>query len=176
MATVNQVFPSAPMGRRVVLTLFFALGVLALGFIFNLYLALGKFEHAPIGARMLQALVPLLPIAIFLASFLWERSRASQFSIEENVLVVRRKRYPLLGLVAAERDPKVMCRARRRWGNSGVGAIRGHFRSKRLGKFEAFLTDPDNAVVLRWPERVVAVSPADPDFFIYSARSAAGLR
>jgi hypothetical protein len=176
MANVNQVFPSAPMGRRVVLTLCVVLGVLSLGFIFNLYAALGKFQHAATGARALQALAPLLPIAIFVASFLWERSRASQFSIEDNVLVVRRKRYPLLGLVAAERDPQVLKGTRRRFGSSGAGSIRGNFRSKRLGNFEAFLTDPENAVVLRWLDRVVAVSPADPEFFIYSARAAAGLR
>jgi hypothetical protein len=176
MATVNQEFPSAPMGRRVVLTLCFVLAVLALGFIFNLYVALGKIQHAATGARILQALAPLLPIAVFVATFLWERSRASHFSIENNVLVVRRKRYPLLGLVAAERDPQVLKNARRRFGNSGAGSVRGKFTSKRLGNFEAFLTDPENAVVLRWPERVVAVSPADPEFFIYSARAAAGLQ
>lgn len=175
MAKVNQVFPMAPMGRRVILTMAAALTVLLVGFCINLYAALGKFEHAPRGARMLQALVPLLPIAIFVASFLGERSRVSQFRIEENVLVLRKKRFPLLGLTSAERDREVLKGARRRWGNSGVGAIRGSFRSKRLGDFEAFLTDPENAVVLKWPGRVVAVSPADPDFLIYSARAASGL-
>src|SRR5580692_11186221 len=170
MATVNQEFPSAPMGRRVVLTLCVAMAVLALGFVFNLYVALGKIQHVATGARILQALAPLLPIAIFVATFLWERSRASRFSIEDNVLVVRKKRYPLLGLVAAERDPEVLRGARRRFGNSGAGSIRGKFASKRLGNFDAFITDPENAVVLRWPGRVVAVSPADPEFFIYSAR------
>jgi hypothetical protein len=38
------------------------------------------------------------------------------------------------------------------------------------------MTDSDHAVVLRWPDKVVAVSPADTEFFIYSARAAAGLR
>lgn len=176
MATVNQVFPSAPMGRRVVLTLCGVLGLLALGFIANLYVALGKIQHAPASTRILQALAPLIPIAVFVVTFLWERSKSSQFSIEDNVLVLRRKRYPLQGLVAAERDPLVLRNARRRFGNSGAGSIRGKFRSKRLGDFEAFLTDPENAVVLRWTDKVLALSPADPEFFIYSARAAAGLR
>jgi hypothetical protein len=30
--------------------------------------------------------------------------------------------------------------------------------------------------VLRWPGKVVAVSPSDPEFFMQSARQAAGLR
>jgi PH (Pleckstrin Homology) domain-containing protein len=174
MATVNQVFPSAPMGRRVVLTLCGVLGVLFLVFVVSAYVALVKVQHAPASARIFQVLAPLFPIAVFAASFLWERSGASQFSIEDNVLVLRKKRYPLQGLVAAERDPQVMRNARRRFGSSGAGSICGKFRSKRLGNFEAFLTDPENAVVLRWPDRVLAVSPADPEFFIYSARAAAG--
>jgi hypothetical protein len=175
MAKVNQMFPMAPMGRRVILTLAGVLAVLLIGFAVNLYAALGVIQHAPMSARILQALAPLLPIAICVASFLWERSRTSQFSIEENVLVLRKKRFPLLGLTSAERDRDVLRGARRRWGNSGLGCIRGSFRSKRLGDFEALLTDPENAVVLKWPGRVVAVSPADPEFFIYSARAAAGL-
>jgi hypothetical protein len=176
MATVNQVFPSAPMGRRVILTLCGVLGILLVVFVANFYAAIVKIQHAPMGARFLQALAPLIPIAVFVASFMWERSKASQFSIEDNVLVLRKKRYPLEGLVSAVRDPEVLRSARRRYGNSGAGSIRGNFKSKRLGKFEAFLTDPANAVVLTWPDRVLAISPADPEFFIYSARAAAGLR
>jgi hypothetical protein len=74
------------------------------------------------------------------------------------------------------RDREVLHRARKIWGNGGLGAIRGRFKSKRIGKFDAFLTDTDHAVVLRWPDKTVAVSPADPEFFILIARSAAGLR
>jgi len=57
-----------------------------------------------------------------------------------------------------------------------VGSIRGSFRSKRLGKFYAFVTDTEKAVVLRWPDKAVAVSPMDTEFFIHMARSAGGLR
>jgi hypothetical protein len=125
---------------------------------------------------MFQALGPLIPIAFFLASYLRERSMGSQISIEDNTLVLRKKRFALEGLTAAVRDPEVLRGARKRVGNSGLGSIRGKFTSKRLGKFEAFLTDPASAVVLTWPDKVVAVSPSDPEFFVYSARSAAGLR
>jgi hypothetical protein len=176
MATVNQVFQSAPMGRRVILTFAGALGLLLVFFAFNFYSALAKLQHASPIARMMQALGPLVPIVIFVASLMWERSKGSQISIEENTLVLRKKRYPLEGLTGAIRDPQVMRGARRRFGSSAGGSIRGKFVSKRLGKFEAFLTDPESAVVLTWPDKVVAVSPVDPEFFIYSARSAAGLR
>lgn len=165
----------APMGRLVVLKMALGLVVLLAGFSINLYVALGKLQHAHKDVRILQALAPLIPIGIFVASFVWERSRVSQFSIEENVLILRKKKFPLLGLTSAERDRNVLKGARRRWGNSGLGSIRGSFRSKRLGDFEAFLTDTEKAVILKWPGRAVAVSPTDPEFLIYSARAAAGL-
>jgi hypothetical protein len=176
MATVNQVFQSAPAGRRVILTFTGSLALLLVFFAFNFYRALEKVQHAPPRVRMFQALGPLIPIAFFLASYLRERSMGSQISIEDNTLVLRKKRFALEGLTAAVRDPEVLRGARKRVGNSGLGSIRGKFTSKRLGKFEAFLTDPASAVVLTWPDKVVAVSPSDPEFFVYSARSAAGLR
>ena len=177
MATVNQEFPSAPMGRRVVLTTCFAFAVVLAIPVVNLCVAaLMSPKHAHLADSASRAIGSLIPMVFLFFSFLWERSKASQFSIEDNVLVLRKKRYPLQGLVSAVPDREVMRNARRRMGNSGMGSIRGSFKSKRLGKFEAFVTDPENAVVLTWPDRVVAVSPADPEFFIYSARAAAGLR
>jgi hypothetical protein len=32
-----------------------------------------------------------------------------------------------------------------------------------------------DAVVIRWPDQTVAVSPADPENFLYDARQAPGL-
>ncbi len=176
MATVNQDFQSAPAGRRVILTFLSALVGLLVIFAVSFYAAYAKVQHAPPKTRMLQALAPVIPIAFFLASYLRERSKGTQLSIKDNTLVLRKKTYPLKGLTAAVRDREVLRGARRRFGNGGLGMIRGKFISKRLGRFEAFLTDPASAVVLTWPDKVVAVSPADPEFFIYTVRSAAGLR
>ncbi len=74
------------------------------------------------------------------------------------------------------RDPDILKWAFRTGGNGGLGAIHGRFWSKRVGKFEAFMTDPEKAVVLRWPGRTVAVSPQDPEFFIFTVRKASGLK
>jgi hypothetical protein len=176
MATVNQTFQSAPIGRRVFFSMIFAVGVLVIIFAVNLYVAFHKITHAPVSARFIQGLVPLVPIFILLVTFLFERSKIAQFSIEDNVLVLGKKRHPLVGLVEVAKDPKVLRRAIKKFGNGGIGSIRGKFWSKRLGTFEAFLTDTENAVLLRWPDKLVAVSPADSEFFIYSARAAAGLK
>ena len=68
-----------------------------------------------------------------------------------------------------------MCWALKVRGNGGLGSIRGRFWSKRMGKFDAFLTGTENAVVLTWPASKVTVSPADPEFFIHIVRKAAEL-
>jgi hypothetical protein len=175
MATVNQVFQSAPMGRRVYFSIIFAVGILLVIFAVNFYVAFHKIQHVPVSARFIQGLAPLAPIFILLLTFLFERSKTSQFWIANNVLILGKKRYPLEGLVDVARDPQVLRRAIRKFGNGGIGSIRGRFWSKRLGSFETFLTGTENAVLLRWPDKIVAVSPADTEFFIYSARAAAGL-
>jgi hypothetical protein len=176
MATVNQEFQSAPMGRRIYFSIFAAVAVLLVIFGINLYVAFNKIQHAPPSSRFLQGLAPLLPLLILMVSFRCERARTSKFSIEDNVLVLRKKRYPLQGLVDVVKDPTVMRLALKKFGNGGIGSIRGKFWSKRLGSFDAFLTGTENAVVLKWPDRTVVVSPLDPEFFIYSARTAAGLK
>jgi hypothetical protein len=60
-------------------------------------------------------------------------------------------------------------------GNDGLGAISGRFRSKRLGWFRAYVTDGERAVVLRWPDRCVVISPDQPSWFIETVRKRAGL-
>ncbi len=177
MATVNQAFPSAPMGRRMIFMLV-GLGVMLLGVAaINLVIVFKVLPSStPQAARIMVPLAPLGALVVVLPVFFLERARTSQFRIEENCLVLARKRFPLKGLVSVDRDPEILKRAVRIMGNGGLGSIRGRYWSKRVGKFYAFMTDSDHAVVLRWPDKVVAVSPADTEFFIYSARAAAGLR
>lgn len=177
MATINQEFQSAPMGRRVILTAALVFGVVLSLVVFNTTIVAGRsMTGRALSDRTIVSLSPLLGLLITGPFFLYERSKVSRFAIEDNVLVLGSKRYPLQGMTGAERDPKVLCWAVKRSGNGGLGAIRGRYWSKRLGKFEAFLSGTENAVVLRWPDRVVALSPADPEFFITCARSAAGIR
>jgi hypothetical protein len=179
MAAINETFPSAPRGKRVIYPMIIGC---AAGF-FGLAVSIGASwpkvsQQVPQGQqwKLLAFFAgPVLAVLIATVSYLRERTLTAQFRIEDNVLVMGKRREPLAGLVEAVRDPEVMKGACRRWGNGGAGAIRGSFRSKRLGKFYAFLTDTEHAVVLRWADKVVAVSPADPEFFIYSARKAAGL-
>ena len=177
MAAVNQAFQSAPMGRRVIAPIVIAVVFVAGAVVFDATFVVTTMPpRTPLMAKVFVSLAPIVTLLLLVPIFLVERSRTSHFRIENDWLVLARKRYPLAGLVAIDRDREVMRWAVRLWGNGGLGSIRGRFWSKRNGKFDAFLTDTDHAVVLRWPDKVVAVSPADPEFFIFTARKAAGLR
>jgi len=176
MNVVNQSFQSAPLGRRFILPFVLVGAIVVCGAGANVVrVAMNPAHEAP-GVRAIATFAPLLVLVGFVGAFLLEKARASHFRIEGNSLVLCKKRYPLEGLLSVERDSKVLRRAVKLWGNGGLGAIRGKYWSKRIGKFDAFLTDTDHAVVLRWPGRIVAVSPSDPEFFMGSAREAAALR
>lgn len=177
MTNVSQTFQSAPMGRRVIWAAVFVGLITSLVAAVNIAAIMREGLYSKrAGPYGVNLILPCLPLLAAIPSFYVARARVSHFSVQDSVLVLGRKRYPLAGLTEVRRDPEVLSKARKVWGNGGLGAILGTFRSKRVGKFEAFLTDPDYAVVLTWPDRVVAVSPADPEYFIHVAREAAGLR
>ncbi len=177
MATITQDFQSAPMGRRVLVPTLLSLSIVLGLFLFDFVMSIGSMHRARTEDRVAVAVAPLVGVVVLGALFLKDYPKVQRFRIEENILVLDSKRFPLQGVTEVGRDPNVM-----KWAiktglaNAGIGAIRGTFRSRRLGKFYAFMTGTEKAVVLRWADRVVAVSPDDPEFFILSVRSAAGLR
>lgn len=75
-------------------------------------------------------------------------------------------RLPLAGLESAAFDPAAMNGSVRLFGNGGLFSFTGLFRSRSLGSYRAYVTDPRRAVVLRFPARTVVVSPADPRDFV----------
>jgi Bacterial PH domain len=88
---------------------------------------------------------------------------------EEAIFVERlgwRTRLPLAGLQSAAGDVTAMHGAWRLFGNGGLFSFTGEFWSRRLGRFRALATDPDRAVVLRWPQRTIVITPHDPQHFI----------
>ena len=92
------------------------------------------------------------------------------YAIVGDCLMVRRlwwlTRVPLKGWSSATVDPDAMQHSYRVWGNGGAFSYSGRFRSERLGAFRAFVTDPRRAVVLRWVDRTVVISPAAPQEFV----------
>ena len=125
----------------------------------------------PVQFAPLIAFVVLIPL-ILLA---WIRG----LRLESDVLVVERlartTRIPLAGLTAVAHDREALRGAFKLFGNDGAGAITGWFTSKHLGRFRAYVTDRENAVVLRWPGRTVVVSPERPGAFVSAVRRQVGL-
>ena len=63
----------------------------------------------------------------------------------------------------------------RLWGNGGFFSISGFFRNRTLGRYRAFVMDPKRAVVLTFADRVVVVSPDQPERFVSIVREMRGL-
>ena len=75
-------------------------------------------------------------------------------------------RIPLAGMRRAWQEPAGCKGALRIFGNGGMYAFTGLYRSSALGRFRLFGTDLRRAVVLQLARRVVVVTPADPDAFL----------
>jgi hypothetical protein len=149
----------SPRGRLVKLTtgltLFVCLGITAIGFI--------NFSSFPQPVRWTIFLVPLLLI-VGTAPFM-----VRGYTLTDHMLIIHRLGWSfhvdLTTLVSAEADPAAMNRSVRLCGNGGLFAFCGWFRNQKLGNYRAFSTDPTHSVVLRFPDRVIVVSPDQPDKF-----------
>jgi hypothetical protein len=122
-------------------------------------------------ARPLAA-VPLivLPLLLVVAAFC---ARVRGYTLTEDAVTVRRgfgsTRLPLVGLRSVTGDVDAMRWSLRVFGNGGLFAITGRFWNGKLGWYQAFATDPSRAVVLRYADRKIVISPHDPQQFIMRA-------
>ena len=123
-------------------------------------------------AETFGTLLSAVPLLILLGALLFV---VKGYELEAGVLRVRRLLWstpvPLDGLERAWHDPSAMRRSIRLFGNGGLYSITGLFRNPALGRYRAFVTDPAKAVVLRFPARVVVLSPASPDAFVAHLRT-----
>jgi hypothetical protein len=91
------------------------------------------------------------------------------YSVADGVLIIHRlgweSRLPLDSLVSATPDPEAMKNSLRTFGNGGLFAFCGMFRNHKLGNYRAFATDPAKAVVLKFKDHIVVVTPDAPDKF-----------
>lgn len=75
-------------------------------------------------------------------------------------------RFERARLQSASVDPDALRGSIRLFGNGGLFSFTGLFRSPKLGRYRAYVTDPARTVILRFADRVVVISPADPDAFV----------
>ncbi|MBN9689658.1 MAG: hypothetical protein J0M24_05415 [Verrucomicrobia bacterium] len=75
-------------------------------------------------------------------------------------------RISLAGLSQVEKAPGMFQGFGIKVGNGGFLGFVGWFWTHSEGWFRAWVTDPKRAIRLRFPDRVVVVSPDDPDAFL----------
>jgi hypothetical protein len=108
-----------------------------------------------------------VPIALIVGSALFTIRGYSLTS--DNILIHRllwSTRFPLDGIQSADFQPGAMRGAWRTCGNGGLFSFSGFYRNRILGAFRAFVTDPSRAVVLRYPNCTIVLSPSDPESFV----------
>jgi PH (Pleckstrin Homology) domain-containing protein len=111
---------------------------------------------------------PLIAAATF-------AGRVRGYTLTEDAMTVRRglgkTRFPLDGLRSITGDVDAMRGSIRVFGNAGLFSITGRFWNRKLGWYRALATDPSRAVVLRYPNRTIVITPHDPQHFIMRART-----
>jgi hypothetical protein len=97
------------------------------------------------------------------------------YCLTENEIQVKRLGWvttlPLATLKSIEGNVDAMHGSLRLFGNGGLFSISGFFWNRQLKLYRAYATDPARAVVLRYPKRIVVITPHDPQHFIMRART-----
>lgn len=92
------------------------------------------------------------------------------YRLEDGDLVVERrlwvKRFPLSELESVQPEPQLMRQSNSLLGNSGFFGFMGLFKHSATGTFRAFVTDPSQTLLLRFPQRAIAISPGDQERFL----------
>jgi hypothetical protein len=166
-------FEPAPPGARVRLTTLLSAVVLFM-VITVVVVSMARDSNPP--PRPAFGAIGAIPVAVVLIFFAGKVRRYRLAGGELRVeFLFRTVRFPLAGLVGATVDREAMRGAWKLYGNDGLGAVSGRYRSKRLGPFRAYLTDVEHAVVLRWSAGCVVISPQQHSYFVEAVRKRAGL-
>ncbi len=122
------------------------------------------------GQPWLGALVLAMPVVAALFS-------VRGYTLNPGMLQVKRLLWsteiPLRGLRNAEADPTLLAGSWRTFGNGGFFSVSGWFYNKTLGKYRAFVTNHKDAVVLRFNDRTIVISPSPAGEFAEQVLAAA---
>jgi len=170
MAEVVRAEFSAPWGRSLRLSTTAAVVLLLL-------LALVGLFAAPHARPPWRVVTVVLPLVVLLAPLPF---MVRGYRLTDRHLVVRRPgwstRLPLAGLAEVTGEPEGLRHSLRLFGNSGLYVINGWYWNRRFGRFRAYATDGDRAVLLRYADgRRFVVTPDDVQHFIVRIRTLARL-
>jgi hypothetical protein len=153
----------APWGRAVRSATLLALVILALPLLFTIFAP----TKPPLLVVILLIAAPPLLVAPTYAG------RVRGYTLTEDAIIVRRgmwnTRLPLAGLRSVAGDVDALRGSVRVFGNGGLFSITGRYWNRKLGWYRAFATDPSRAVILRYDDRRIVITPHDPQQFIMRA-------
>lgn len=154
----------APRGRTLILTTIVALCVC-----FGIPL-IGLFNYSIFPGPLIWSIMMIPLLFVVGAAFFMVRG----YSVTDGALIIHRLgwnfRLDLDSLVSIEADPAALNGSIRLAGNGGLFAVCGWFRNGKLGVFRAFCTDTAHAVVLRFRDRTIVVTPDQPEKFVEAVK------
>lgn len=155
---------SAPWGRATRTT-----SPIAVVILIGSVVAALAFVRMSVAMQILLAATPIL-ILLGAAAFMIQG-----YALEEDTLIIQRPgwttRISLVNLRAATLNPKLMLRSLRIFGNGGLFAFNGLFWNRSLGRYRAYVTDLQKALVLTLADRTIVISPGSPEDFIAQLRA-----
>jgi Bacterial PH domain len=157
---------AAPWGVQLKRASVFSVAVLGVVF------CAGLFSLGAEASWFASSVLLMLPIAVLAGALPFV---VRGYVLLDDALVVERlgwrTRLPLAGLESVGGDVEAMRGSIRLLGNGGLFSFTGEFWNRRLGRYRALATDPERAVVLRYPNRTIVITPHDPQHFIMRART-----
>ena len=171
-------FETAPRAGRVRVMTWFTVLIVVIALSFgpvSLLFATGKMP-----SESLSFMLGIDVSIIVILALAWMASRIQSITLQGQTLLIKltfwTTRFDLDGLRSAGADADAFKFGLRTFGNGGLGAFHGYFWSKRMGKFRGYVTDASRAVVLRWENKCVVVSPKDTEYFIDEVCKRTGAR
>lgn len=153
-----------PWGKRLRILTALSLVILLLVVILGL-------TTGPHNFRIWRIAIIGVPLAIIVAALPF---MVRGYTLTSRSLIVHRPGYgtmlPLDDLRSVRGVADQVQGSLRLFGNGGLFSITGWFWNRRLGRYRAFATDPDRAVMLEFGRHKVLVAPHDPQAVIVLAR------
>jgi hypothetical protein len=161
-------FPAAPWTTALKLTSLLVpilLVPLLLGVVSTAPYSANHTAHAPVPLGVWLPLLLLILLVLGSALFI-----VRGYTVDSDHLAIERlvttTRIPLTGLQRVWADANVRKGSVRVCGNGGLFSYTGWYYNKRLGLYRLFATNFQRGVVLQFADRVVVLSPADPQAFV----------
>ncbi|MFC1841136.1 PH domain-containing protein [Thermodesulfobacteriota bacterium] len=172
--STNVVF-RAPWGRSLKITTTIVVGILIvipiIGFLIKLPQTL--LLHKPaVGIIVLYCMI-LIPVTILFGAALF---MIRGYVITKDKLFIQRLGWntiiDLNQLQTVEINPDAINKSTQTFGNGGLFSVTGKFQSEQLGSYIAYVTNPDLAVILKFTNKVIVVTPENPNIFAEQIKSA----